>query len=102
MNNHVLESIPSVVNTLAFGRFGKRIVLRSSRSSGQEVEEYECLGSSSADTRHDSIDVLGEIRTLRKWKETRIMIDSGATSFGYIDMNYAKTRHLNLKKLDRP
>jgi transposase InsO family protein len=30
------------------------------------------------------------------------MIDSGATSLGFIDTNYAKERHLNLKKLDRP
>jgi hypothetical protein len=30
------------------------------------------------------------------------MIDSGATSVGFIDETYAKTRHLNLRKLDRP
>ena len=62
------------------------------------MEEYKCLGSSSANTQHDSLNVLGEIQILRKWKEVRILIDSGATSMGFIDTNYAKTQRLNLKK----
>jgi hypothetical protein len=66
------------------------------------VEEYKYLGSSSADIRYDSLNILSEIQILRKWKEVRILIDSGATSIGFIDINYAKTRYLNLKELNQP
>jgi len=66
------------------------------------VEEYKYLGSSSADTQYNSLNVLSEIQTLGKWKEVRILIDSGATSIGFININYIKTQHLNLKKLNKP
>jgi len=66
------------------------------------VEEHKCLGSSSANTQHNSLDILGEIQTLRKWKEVQILIDSRATSMGFINTNYAKTQRLNLKKLNKP
>ena len=55
------------------------------------MEEYKYLGSFSANTRHDSFDVLGKIRTLGKWKEVQILIDSEATSIGFININYTKT-----------
>ena len=31
----------------------------------------------------------------------KFLIDSGATSIGFIDINYIKTQYLNLKKLKR-
>ena len=55
------------------------------------MEEYKCLGSFSADTQYNSLNILNKIQTLRKWKEVRILIDSGATSIGFIDINYIKT-----------
>jgi hypothetical protein len=56
------------------------------------TEEYECLNSSGADVRRESLDVLGEIRTLGKWRKVHMMIDSGATCLGFIDATYAKAR----------
>ena len=55
------------------------------------MEEYKYLGSSSANTWHNSLDVLGKIWTLGKWKEIQILINSKATSIGFIDINYIKT-----------
>ena len=55
------------------------------------MEEYKYLSSSSTNTRHDSLNILGEIQTLKKWKEVQILIDSKATSIGFINTNYIKT-----------
>ena len=55
------------------------------------MEEYKCLSSSSTDTQHDSLNVLSKIQTLRKWKEVQILINSKATSMGFININYIKT-----------
>jgi hypothetical protein len=55
------------------------------------MEEYKYLGSFSTNTQHNSLNILGEIQTLRKWKEVQILIDSRATSIGFIDTNYTKT-----------
>ena len=64
------------------------------------MEEYKCLSSSSTNTQHDSFNILNKIQTLRKWKEVQILIDSGATSIGFININYIKTQYLNLKELN--
>ena len=55
------------------------------------MEEYKYLGFFNTDTRHNSLNILGEIQILRKWKEVQILIDSRATSIGFIDINYTKT-----------
>ena len=65
------------------------------------MEEYKYLGSFSTDTQHDFFNILSEIQTLKKWKEVQILIDSRATSIGFIDINYAKTQYLNLKELNQ-
>jgi hypothetical protein len=64
------------------------------------MEEYKCLGSFSTDTWYNSLNILGEIQTLKKWKKVQILIDSGATSISFIDINYTKTQYLNLKEFD--
>jgi hypothetical protein len=33
------------------------------------MEEYKYLGFFSTDTQYNSLNILGEIQTLRKWKE---------------------------------
>ena len=55
------------------------------------MEEYKYLGSSSTNIQHDSLNVLSKIQILKKWKEVRILIDSKATSIGFININYVKT-----------
>ena len=55
------------------------------------MEEYKYLSSSSTDIRHNSLNILSEIRTLKKWKKVQILIDSGATNIGFININYIKT-----------
>ena len=55
------------------------------------MEEYKYLGSFSADIRHNSLNILSEIQILRKQKKVQILIDSGATSIGFININYIKT-----------
>jgi hypothetical protein len=64
------------------------------------VEEYKYLGSFSADTWYNSLNILSEIQTLKKWKKVQILIDSGATSMGFININYVKTQYLNLKEFN--
>ena len=64
------------------------------------MEKYKYLGSSSADTQYNSLNILNKIQILRKWKEVQILIDSGATSIGFININYIKTQYLNLKELN--
>ena len=55
------------------------------------MEEYKCLGSFSANTQHNSLNVLSEIQTLKKWKEVQILLNSKATNMGFININYIKT-----------
>ena len=55
------------------------------------MEEYEYLGSFSTNTRHNSLNIFSEIQILKKWKEVQILINSEATSIGFIDINYTKT-----------
>jgi hypothetical protein len=55
------------------------------------MEEYKYLGSFSANTQYNSLNVLSEIQTLKKWKKVQILINSGATSMGFININYTKT-----------
>jgi RNase H-like domain found in reverse transcriptase/Reverse transcriptase (RNA-dependent DNA polymerase)/Integrase zinc binding domain/Integrase core domain/Chromo (CHRromatin Organisation MOdifier) domain/Aspartyl protease len=43
----------------------------------------------------------GEVQSLGKWSTTNAMVDSGCTSEGIIDTEYAKKRHLNIRKLER-
>ena len=64
------------------------------------MEEYKYLGSFSTDTQYNSLNILNKIQILRKWKEVQILIDSGATSIGFININYIKTQYLNLKELN--
>jgi hypothetical protein len=64
------------------------------------MEEYKCLGFFNTNTQHNSLNILSKIQTLRKWKKVQILIDSGATSIGFINTNYAKTQYLNLKEFD--
>ena len=65
------------------------------------MEKYKYLGSFCADIQHNFLNILSKIQILRKWKEIQILIDSGAISIGFININYAKTKYLNLKKLKR-
>ena len=55
------------------------------------MEEYKCLGSFSTNTQYNSLNILNKIQTLKKWKKIQILIDSGATSIGFINTNYAKS-----------
>jgi hypothetical protein len=55
------------------------------------MEEYKYLGSFSINTQYNSLNILSEIQTLKKWKKIQILIDSRATNIGFIDINYAKT-----------
>ena len=55
------------------------------------MEKYKCLGSFNINTRHNSLNILGEIRILGKWKEVRILINGEAINIGFINANYAKT-----------
>jgi hypothetical protein len=55
------------------------------------MEEYKYLGSFSANTQHNSLNILSEIQIFKKWKEVQILINSGATSIGFININYIKT-----------
>ena len=55
------------------------------------MEEYKYLDFFSANTQHNSLNILNKIQTLRKWKEVRILINSGAINIGFIDINYTKT-----------
>ena len=55
------------------------------------MEKYKYLDSFSTNTQHNSLNILNKIQTLRKWKEVQILIDSGATSIDFIDINYIKT-----------
>ena len=55
------------------------------------MEEYKYLGSFSTNTQHNSLNILSEIQTLKKWKEVQILIDSGAINIGFINTNYIKT-----------
>ena len=55
------------------------------------MEEYKYLGSFSTNTQHNSLNILSEIQTLKKWKEVQILIDSKVTSIGFININYIKT-----------
>jgi hypothetical protein len=40
---------------------------------------------------------LVKFKHLKNGKNVQILIDSGATSIGFIDINYIKTEYLNLK-----
>ena len=64
------------------------------------MEEYKYLGSFSANTQHNSLNILNKIQIFRKWKEVQILIDSKATSIGFININYVKTQYLNLKEFN--
>ena len=64
------------------------------------MEKYKCLSSSSANTQHNSLNVLNKIQTLEKWKEVQILINSRAISMGFININYIKTQYLNLKEFN--
>jgi hypothetical protein len=55
------------------------------------MEKYKYLGSFSANIWYNSLNIFGEIQIFKKWKKVWILIDSGATSIGFIDINYAKT-----------
>jgi hypothetical protein len=55
------------------------------------MEEYKCLGSFSTNTQYNSLNIFSEIQTLKKWKKVKILIDSGATNIGFININYTKT-----------
>ena len=65
------------------------------------MEEYKYLGSFSADTPYNSLNILSKIQIFKKWKEVQILINSGATSIGFININYIKTQYLNLKNFDQ-
>ena len=58
------------------------------------------LNSFSTNIQHNSLNILNKIQILKKWKEVQILIDSGVTSIGFININYIKTQYLNLKELD--
>ena len=58
------------------------------------MEEYKYLG-------FFSTNIFSEIQILKKWKKVRILIDSGAISMGFININYTKTQYLNLKEFDQ-
>ena len=55
------------------------------------MEKYKYLNSFSANIQHNSLNILSEIQTFKKWKKVQILIDSGATSIGFININYIKT-----------
>jgi hypothetical protein len=55
------------------------------------MEEYKYLGFFSTDIQYNSLNILGEIQILKKWKKVQILIDSRATSMGFININYIKT-----------
>ena len=55
------------------------------------MEEYKCLSSFSTNIQHNSLNILNKIQIFGKWKEVQILIDSKATSMGFININYIKT-----------
>ena len=55
------------------------------------MEKYKYLSFFSTNTQHNSLNILNKIRTLKKWKEIQNLINSGATSIGFININYTKT-----------
>ena len=55
------------------------------------MEKYKYLSFSGTNIQHDSLNILNKIQILRKWKEVQILINSKATSIGFIDINYIKT-----------
>ena len=55
------------------------------------MEEYKYLGFFSTNTQHNSLNILDEIRTLKKIEKNRILINSGAISISFININYIKT-----------
>ena len=55
------------------------------------MEEYEYLSSFSTNTQHNSLNILSEIQTFKKQKEVQILINNGAISIGFININYIKT-----------
>ena len=50
---------------------------------------------------HTFLNLTGKVRSSGKWTKTRAMVDSGCTSTGIIDTEYAKKRQLNIRKLER-
>ena len=55
------------------------------------MEEYKYLGSFSTNTQYNFLNILSKIQMLKKQKEVQILINSRATSIGFINTKYAKT-----------